>query len=292
MTLTGTNTYLVDCQDGVALVIDPGPHIESHLQAIVSAAQRRGVRIGAIAITHGHPDHAPAAIPLAYATGATVYAHPRCATPHARDFDLEGILRIGRRVLRVIDAPGHTFDHVVLYDAAARTLFTGDTIVGEGTVVIAPPGGAMRPYQATLERLAREFQDAREILGGHGPPVLDAQAKIAEYIAHRKMRERQLLEALAIEPQTIPELVARIYADTRRELWPAAARQLLAYLNALYEEGHVTVTPLERAMTDDESALLNPQWETLVDPELAQVIEAELGADYRIVLLERYTLVT
>lgn len=292
MTLSGTNTYLVDCLDGAGLVIDPGPVMEAHVRAVLAAAKQHGLRVAAIAITHGHPDHAPAALPLASQTGAPIYAHPRSAVPNARDLALEGELRVGERAFRIIDAPGHTFDHVVLYDIRARTLFTGDTIVGEGTVVIAPPGGAMRPYQATLERLAREFSQAREILGGHGPPVRDAQAKIAEYIAHRAMRERQLLESLAHEPQTIPELVARIYAQTRRELRPAAARQILAYLDALRDEGRVTATPLERAMTAEEAALLNPRWERLVDPELARVIEAEVGAAYRIERLQRYSLIT
>lgn len=290
MTLSGTNSYLVDCFDRVALVIDPGPNIEAHVGNLLAAARERGLRIVAIAITHGHPDHAPAAIPLAYATSATVYAHPRCATPHARDLELDGELRVGERTFRIIDAPGHTFDHVVLYDLHALTLFTGDTIVGEGTVVIAPPGGAMRPYQATLERLARECHGARMILGGHGPPVRDAQAKIAEYIAHRKMRESQLIAALSRGAQTIPELVASIYAQTPKDLWPAAARQLLAYLDALYDEGRVTIAPLDRPLNASESAILNPRWETLVDPELAKVLEEELGAEQRIERLERYSL--
>ncbi len=292
MTLSGTNSYVVDCGEGCALVIDPGPAIGSHVAALRDEAARRGLRIAALALTHGHPDHAPAAAMLARETGALVYAHPNSSVAHDRDLELEGELRVGGRALRVMDAPGHTFEHVVFYEPEARTLFTGDTILGEGTVVIAPPGGAMRPYQRTLERLALEFAQARTIRGGHGPLVENAQAKIAEYIAHRKEREAQLIAALANGPQTIPELVASIYGDTRTSLWPAAARQLLAYLDALCAEGRVAVAPAERAMTPQESALLNPAWATLVDPELAKVIEAELGASYRIETLERYELVS
>lgn len=290
MTLSGTNSYLVDCSQHMALVIDPGPPIERHVAALLEAAAQRGLRIVAIAFTHGHPDHAPAAVPLARASGATIYAHPASSTPHDRDLALGGKLRVGERALQVMDAPGHTFDHVVLYEPQARTLFTGDTILGEGTVVIAPPGGAMRPYQKTLERLAREFPDTRTIRGGHGPLVDDATAKIAEYIAHRKQREAQLLEALSAGPQTIPELVTRIYAGTNATLWPAAARQLMAYLDALQEEGRVIATPLDRSLTASESAMLNPSWASLVEPELAKVIEAELGSSYRIEALDSYRL--
>lgn len=290
MTLTGTNSYLLDCGAGAALVIDPGPPLERHVRALLDAAVRRQLSVAAIAITHGHPDHAPAAAQLSRATGAAIYAHPRSAVAHDRDLPLDGALRVGERDLHVMDAPGHTFDHVVFYDPTALTLFTGDVILGEGTVVIAPPGGAMRPYQRTLERLAREFPQARTIRGGHGPLVLDAQAKIAEYVAHRKWREAQLLDVLLHGPQTIPELVERIYADTQTTLWPAAARQLMAYLEALTEEGRVVASPVERPLTAPESAMLNPDWASLVEAELAIVIEAELGTAYRIERLDRYAL--
>lgn len=290
MTLDGTNSYLVDCGDGTALIVDPGPALERHARALAAAAQERGLRIGAVALTHGHPDHAPGAALLSALTGAVVYAHPASAAPHDRDLPLDADWRAGERTFSVMDAPGHTFDHVVLYEPQARTLFTGDVILGEGTVVIAPPGGAMRPYQRTLERLAREFPEARTIRGGHGPIVADAQAKIAEYIEHRRMREAQVLDALAREPHTIPELVDRIYAQTPARLRAAAARQLLAILDALRDEGRVGAERVTRPLTDAEDALLNPPWATLVDAELAAVIEAELGASHRIDALERYRL--
>lgn len=290
MTLTGTNAYLVDAGDATAIVIDPGPPIERHVQALVDAARERGLTISTIAITHGHPDHAPAAALLKRATGATIYAHPRSTVPRDQDLPLEGELRRGTRELKVVDAPGHTFDHVVFYEPEARTLFTGDTILGQGTVVIAPPGGAMRPYQRTLERLMHEFRDARTIRGGHGPLVRNASAKIAEYIEHRRARERELLDALARGPQTIPQLVHRIYATTSPQLWPAAARQLLAYLEALEQEGVVSATALEQPLSDEEQAMLNPAWASLVDAELAAVIEAELGTSHHIDRLYRYAL--
>lgn len=290
MTLTGTNSYVIDTGDGSALVIDPGPVIDRHLDAIVENASSRNLRITAIALTHGHPDHVPAAAPLAMRTGAMVYAHPHSEAPHDRALVLEDDWLLGELRLRVIDAPGHTFEHVIFYEPYERALFTGDVILGEGTVVIAPPSGAMRPYMNTLARLRDDFSEARRIYGGHGPVVEDAQAKIAEYIAHRALRQRELLAALNDAPSTIPELVARIYGETRRILWPAAARQMLAYLIALEQEGAVKASLIPRALNAAETAILNPSWESIVGAEHAPVIEAELGAQVKLDHLFQYQL--
>lgn len=290
MTLSGTNSYVVNCGDGAALVIDPGPAMRPHVEALLAAAAQQGLSIRAIALTHGHPDHVLAAPELAAATGAPVHAHPATRAPHTRDIALEGELRVGATALRAIDAPGHTFDHVVLYLPQERSLFTGDVILGEGTSVIAPPGGAMRPYQRTLHRLADEFGDARTIYGGHGPVVRDAQAKIEEYAEHRRMREAQIVDSLRAGPATIPDVVRRVYGPERSVLWPAMARQILAHLIALEEEGRVRAAPLDRAMTADEAAMLNPRIEELVGPEEAAVIVAELGTEMRLQTLLEYRL--
>ncbi|MGH7738178.1 MAG: MBL fold metallo-hydrolase [Candidatus Tyrphobacter sp.] len=290
MTLEGTNSYLVDMGEGEALVVDPGPAMERHVDAIAAAARERALTIAAIAITHGHPDHAPAAAPLRAKTGALVYAHPDSKVPRDCDLALGGRLNLGNRTIQVVDAPGHTFDHVVLYEPSARTLFTGDTIVGRGTVIVAPPGGSMRSYRRTLENLARVFPQAKTIRGGHGPLVPDAQAKIAEYVRHRADREHQVIEALHGQPRTVVELVQRIYAQTQKELWPAAARQLLAHLQALEEGGRIAVLPPLRELSVDERAMLNPAWSSLVDAELAVVLEAELGTSHHIERLDRYAL--
>lgn len=290
MTLSGTNSYLVDCGRSGALAIDPGPPIEAHVDALIATARGLSLRVCAIAITHGHPDHAPAAAMLSAATGAPLYAHPSCAVPHDRDLELDGELLVGDVALRVIDAPGHTFDHVVFYLPAERALFTGDVILGEGTVVIAPPGGAMRPYQHTLQRLADEFPEATTIYCGHGPVVNDAQAKIADYIEHRKMREREILDALAIEPHTIPELVLRIYGNARPVLWPAMARQMLAHLMALESEGRVFAERVDRPFTAEEQWILNPPIEQIVGKEHAAFVAEELGAMLHLDALYRYRL--
>jgi len=289
MTLSGTNSYIVS-QGGDAIVIDPGPHIPRHVDALIERARTLGVTIRAIVLTHGHPDHAPAARPLAERTGAPVYAHPNSEVARDGDLPLESTFRAGDVELAVMDAPGHTFDHVVFYEPREGALFTGDVILGEGTVVIAPPGGAMRPYQRTLQRLSVEFPGARTIYGGHGERVDDARAKVTEYIEHRQLRERELLEALSVRPQTIPDLVLRVYGEERQMLWPAMARQMLAYLLALQDEGRVTAEPLDAAMDAREMAIMNPPWESLVGEEQAEVIRAELGAMLHIERLHRYAL--
>lgn len=292
MTLSGTNTYVIDCGANQAFVIDPGPPIERHVDAIAETVAAHHLSIAAIAVTHGHPDHAPAAALLSARCGAPVYVHPASKVPHDRDLPLDSAFCVGNTTLQVIDAPGHTLDHVVFYLPEERALFTGDVILGEGTVVIAPPHGAMRPYQRTLARLAREFPEAQKIYGGHGPVVDDARAKIAEYIEHRQMRERELLDAFAMHgAQTIPELVLRIYGHARPELQPAAARQILAHLIALEAEGRLVAEPAGRVMTEGEAWILSPPLERLVGRDQAAVIAAELGASLRLDDLYAYRLI-
>lgn len=288
LTLSGTNSYLIDCGNGEAACIDPGPPIERHVSALIERAGAMHCRIGAIAVTHGHPDHAPAAQRLAERTGAPVFAHRNAAFPHDRSLSDRDPVRCGDTALVAVDAPGHTFDHLVFYDAREGALFTGDVVLGEGYVVIAPPGGSMRAYQQTLRRLATEFPDARTIYGGHGEPVGDPASKLADYIAHREHREREVIDALASGPRTIPELVRSIYAQTPKALWPAAARQLLAYLIALENEGRIRSHELDRPLDPAEQALLNPEWSTVVGAQHAAVVESELGSMLRIERLRAY----
>ncbi len=290
MTLSGTNSYLIDCGNGQAICIDPGPAIERHVQALLDRAAAMDCRIALICLTHTHPDHAPAALILAQRTGAPIAAHAETEFPHDRDLHDGDVLRMGDARIRVMESPGHTFDHLVYYEERERALFTGDVVLGEGYVVIAPPNGAMRPYQHTLQRLLDEFADAAVIYGGHGEPIHNPRAKVLEYIAHRRSRQQEILNALAAGPQTIPQLVQTIYHDTNPILWPAAARQMLAYLLALEQEGRVQSHRADREMTPQEYAILNPEWETIVGAEHARTVEEELGAMLRLDTIREYAL--
>lgn len=290
MTLSGTNSYLIDCGNGEAVCIDPGPAIERHVEAILERAAQMSCRIVVICLTHTHPDHAPAAPLLQQLTGAPVAAHAQTEFAHDRNLHDGDVLQIGQATIDVMESPGHTFDHLVFYEQRDGALFTGDTVLGEGYVVIAPPNGAMRPYQQTLARMLELFPGARTIFGGHGDPVRDPQAKLREYIAHRVSRQDEILTALAAGPATIPELVRTIYRSTNPVLWPAAARQMLAYLIALEQEGRVQSHEENRAMTPEEHAILNPEWASIVGKEHARTVEAELGAMLRLDTIRVYGL--
>ena len=286
MTLEGTNSYLV-VHTAAAIAIDPGPTIDSHIAALIAAAADNGAHIAAIAVTHGHPDHAPGAAALAARTGAPVYAHRNARFAHDRTLGDGERLDVDGVQLIALETPGHTDDHLAFY-APGDALFTGDVVIGRGTVVIAPPSGDMRAYQATLRRLRDELPATRVIYGGHGDPVADPRAKLDEYIAHREARQRQIIDALGDGERTIPQLVAAIYRDVARMLWPAAARQVLAYLIALEREDRVRSHTLERALTDDERAILDPDLSRIVDAQSAAVAAAELGFDRDIEGLDAY----
>ena len=288
MTLEGTNSYLVFGNDGTAIAIDPGPPDAGHVHHIAEVARERGATISAIAVTHGHPDHAPGAALLHALTKAPVYGHREATFPVDRVIGEGDRVVAGDAILDVVDAPGHARDHVVFSLASERALFTGDVVIGRGTIVIAPPGGDMRVYQATLERLRRDFGDWHVIYGGHGGAIADPRAKFDEYIEHRKKRERELLSALATAERTVPELVESMYRDVSPVLWPAAARQIVAYLIALEREGRVRVRSLGRAPTSSEGAILNPDLSAIVDAETLAVARAELGYDRGIEDVEAY----
>lgn len=279
MTLDGTNGYVIRAGPNALIAIDPGPRDDAQRDAFLRAAREHDARIAAILITHGHPDHFPGAAPLAEATGAPVYAHPEARFPHDHPLADGERVTIGDASVTALHAPGHARDHLVFVLDDERALFTGDVVLGTGTVVVAPPGGEMRTYQRTLRRLREDYGDASAIYGGHGPEVRDVRAKLDEYIAHREMRERAILAALGTSGATIPEILERVYADTDRRLWPAAARQILAHLEALEREGRVRSEAPARAPTADEAALLNPDLSRLSNTMGADVIRAELGYD-------------
>lgn len=288
LTLDGTNGYVVRAGPRTLVAIDPGPVDDRQRDAFLAAARDDAATYAAILVTHGHPDHYPGAAPLAAATGAPVYAHPGARFPHDRGLEDGEPLAVGDATFTVLHGPGHSPDHLIFVLDDERALFTGDVVLGTGTVVVAPPSGDMRTYQRTLRRLRDEYGDANAIYGGHGPEVRDVRAKLDEYIAHREARERAIVAALG-DGATIPAIVERVYAEVDRRLWPAAARQVLAHLIALENEGRVRAEPVQRAPTPAEAALLNPDLSRLDDNLGADVIRAELGYGTR-EALRRYAL--
>lgn len=235
--LDGTNTWIVGRWP--AAVIDPGVDDPAHLAEVLEAAGR----VGAILLTHDHPDHAPGAATLAARTGAPVFAAGR-VEGRERLRDGEAIRMPGVHLVTVA-TPGHTPDHVAFSLPEDGGLFTGDTVLGRGTSVIDPPEGDLTQYLRSLHRL-REL-GPRTIYPGHGPVVLDALGKLDEYLAHRQMREEQVLAGLAGGPRTPEELVPGIYGDYPVELHPLAARSVLAHLLKLEAEGRVA-----RSRTDGD----------------------------------------
>jgi glyoxylase-like metal-dependent hydrolase (beta-lactamase superfamily II) len=277
MTLDGTNGYVVAVGPGALVAIDPGIDDAAHVAKFVDMARRNHASYAGIFVTHGHPDHYPGALALRRATKAPIFAHPSATFDHDRALDDGARLAFEDATFTALHAPGHAPDHLVFWLERERARFTGDVVIGTGTVVIAPPAGDMRVYQASLERLLRDYGHADVIYGGHGPAVRAARAKLEAYIAHRKAREAEIIGALQRAPATIPELVAHIYAGVGEHLWPAAGRQVLAYLIALEREGRVRATPVMREPTALEAAILNPDLGALAGREEAALVAAELG---------------
>lgn len=223
-TLDGTRTYLID----ETAVLDPGPDIASHIEAILEAIPR----LQTIFITHRHADHAPAAIPLKKRTGARIVAPPGVLD------ETDHVVRDGEVVegLEAISTPGHTSEHVCFLTSSGD-LFSGDTILGSGTTAIFPPDGNMRDYIQSLRKL-RE-RNPRRIFPAHGPTRDDAVALIDEYIAHRLEREQQVLDAIAAGAISVEEMRRHIYPDLDERLHRAAEIQVTAHLIKLREEGRV-----------------------------------------------------
>lgn len=237
MTGPGTNSFIVTSATGGCAVIDPGPDIVSHLDALADLAATHG-GAQAILITHGHPDHMEGAAGLRERTGAPILAWSREGVPVAdQTLQDDEVLELGERTLRVIYTPGHRFDHVCFLLEDARALFAGDLVAGVGTVVIAPPEGDLLDYMASLRRLLA--LDLNVILPAHGPEIDAPRALLEHYLAHREERERQVLDGLAAGPATIPMLVARIYTDVDPQLHPVAALSVEAHLLKLEREDRV-----------------------------------------------------
>jgi glyoxylase-like metal-dependent hydrolase (beta-lactamase superfamily II) len=212
LTLTGTNTWVVGRDP--AWVIDPGPALPEHLDAVAAEVAARG-GAGGIAVTHSHADHAEGAPALSERLGVLVSAE-------GAPFD-------------VLALPGHADDHVVY--VAGRAAFTGDAVLGEGSVFVS---GRLNEYLAGLRRL-REL-DLVVLCPGHGDEVWDPAAKLDEYLAHRAERERMLREALDRGVRDEDALLDAAWADAPPQVRPFAAVSLRAHLEKLREDGYSTST--------------------------------------------------
>jgi glyoxylase-like metal-dependent hydrolase (beta-lactamase superfamily II) len=251
-TFKGTGVYIVGGRE--VAVIDPGPLIPSHVEALKRALE--GKRVTHILVTHTHSDHSPAAVPLKEWSGAPTYGFgPHGAgkadegvkveeggdmafTPDVRVKDGD-VVAGGGFAFECVYTPGHTSNHMCYALKDEKALFTGDHVMGWSTTVVTPPDGDMAAYMASLRKLLA--RDDRILYPTHGGPVADPKPFIQAYIDHRLEREAQILACLRDGVATIPEMVARIYADVDKRLHPAAARSVLAHLIQLEREGKAIV---------------------------------------------------
>ena len=270
-TYRGTGTYIVG--HGDVVVIDPGPRLDSHRDALAAALS--GERVRAILITHCHSDHSPLAAWLHAETGAPAFAfgpHPHPdpkwvalmeddvpenegedhgeppQMEEAIDFDFAPTVTVGDgdRVveapgltLTAVHTPGHTSNHMCWAFGEERALFTGDHVMGWSTTVVSPPDGDMAAYIASLRKVAAR-EDAT-LWPTHGPPRDDAAAYVSALVDHRLDRERGVLGALDAGLTTVSEIVALLYANVRHELHRAAGMSVWSHVLKLVGEGQVEV---------------------------------------------------
>lgn len=238
-TYTGTQTYIVG--RGEIAVIDPGPELPEHLDAILSATE--GEHVAAILCTHTHRDHSPASRALQAATGAPIIGcapltmdddGPRADAAFDADYRPDRVMADGEEVsggdwtLEAVATPGHTSNHLCFALRETGALFSGDHIMGWSTTVVSPPDGDMADYMQSLDKLIQR-QD-RVYYPAHGDPVRDPQRFVRAVATHRRQRERQILDLLEQEAQPIPNMVAAMYRGLDSRLHGAAGRSVLAHL--------------------------------------------------------------
>ena len=237
MTLDGTNTWIISAPGAdEAVVIDPGPLHEDHLQRVLADVAERGARVGLVLVTHGHLDHAESLDRFSELTGAPVHGNCSGAQPIGAD----EVFEVGGVRISNVPTPGHTMDSLCFLLEEDGILFTGDTILGRGTTVVAHPDGQLAPYLASLATLG-ELAGRGEVTTlapGHGPVVRDAARKVADYVAHRRERLEQVRSACRgraelPRPELADAVVASVYADVPRDVWPAARQSVLAQLDFL-----------------------------------------------------------
>ncbi|AQT46869.1 MBL fold metallo-hydrolase [Bartonella choladocola] len=254
-TFTGTNSYIIGTDD--LAIIDPGPDDDEQLEMLLGVIE--GHRLDYIFITHSHSDHSGLAKRLSRLTGAKIVAEGshRPATANISDISMtldsggdsdfapDITLGDGETIegdgwkLTSITTPGHMANHTAYSLDKTGVLFTGDHVMAWATTVVAPPDGSMQDYMKSLDKLLK--RDDKIYLPGHGGPVLKPQAYVRAIIAHRKMRERAILERLSEGDRTISEIVKAIYRSLDQRLYKAASLSVLAHLESLVASGVVKV---------------------------------------------------
>jgi glyoxylase-like metal-dependent hydrolase (beta-lactamase superfamily II) len=223
-TLSGTNSWIVG--HGPGWLVDPGPDIEEHVAALATELRQRG-GLGGIALTHDHGDHAEALASIRRRFPTAPVAGMRGNV----DVQLGEGSKFGPLI--AVPTPGHSPDHIAL--VCERAAFTGDAVLGEGSVFISPDPGALVSYLAALGAL--RARGLAVLCPGHGPVVHDPERKLEEYIAHRLDRERRLLDALAAGNRSVQELLDAVWYDAPIALRPAATATLAAHLDKLAGDG-------------------------------------------------------
>ena len=252
-TFRGTGVYIVGSQN--VAVIDPGPDIPAHLDALKAALT--GKHVTHILLTHTHNDHSPAAAPLKAWSGAKTYAygpHPRGEETGVKieeggDMAFEPDVRVRDGdilagdgfTIECVYTPGHTSNHMCYALREEQALFSGDHVMGWSTTVVAPPDGDMAAYRASLAKLIA--RDDRVLWPTHGGPIRDPKPFLKAYLVHRAEREAQILGCLRHGVTTIPEIVARLYVDVEKRLYPAAGMSVLAHLIEMVQQGRVVADP-------------------------------------------------
>lgn len=225
LTLSGTNTWVVGRDP--AYVVDPGPGIAEHVEALIELLGARG-GLGGVALTHDHPDHAGAVVPLLSRMPA-----PLAAGRGEADVRLADGCAFGP--LRAVATPGHAPDHFAFL--SGRACFTGDAVLGEGSVFLTPDPGALAGYMRALRRL-REMPIAT-LCPGHGPVVLDPRGRLDEHLEHRLQRERALVAALQAGARSVEEMLDAAWPEVPAPMRPFAAVTLAAHLDKLSDEGRL-----------------------------------------------------
>ncbi len=246
-----TNAYLVGPSHGPQLLVDPGspyPDQQVALEQILDAETDAGRPLALIALTHHHGDHVGGAAELARRRNVGIAAHAATARRLAGRLDVgrvlepDEVIELGNVAVSCVFTPGHAEGHLCFATDAAT--IAGDMVAGIGTILIDPSEGDMALYLASLRALLARPQAA--LLPAHGPAISDGHAKLREYLAHRLMREAKIKAALARQARTVDELVAEVYSDTPRILWPLAARSLRSHLGKLARDGSAEEVGPER----------------------------------------------